>query len=517
MWTRFIFEQSNFGVQLLAAFSFLTVAWLYIDTLRLRMTKSVFFLSFGFLAVGISYGMQAPIVGSLASDSGLKFMEVVIVILRSLGYVGIAIGTLIEPLTIRPREDHGQRHALSTPLPTIFAAAAAPIAAASAAWGYIRRSSVGLEVHLRPVGIALFWFAVAELLHVWTFLGSSSIPWVVRSAALYGPVWMVEQICTIVGAVILLRWVFSYLLKQFHTQLILYIQSTVLVSFFLISLIFSLIVASSTRDAVVTQFSRSAGVVTYGVGATQARVLAELEVLGRDPAILAGVTGGRILSFSRLIESLLVSRSLSTLRVLDAAGTVIAAGENHERVGSSMAQDVLFLKARGGTALSAVIRETHIGTDIVRLAAAVPLKNTDGTVIGVIYGTADLDRSWLDGLRKTTGMEAFILSTDVVTVATSEMPVPIGARVSRMNRTTSGAQSGLVAFMLLEQSYTGGIIDLRGVDGTPVATLIVAEPDTNYYASVSRALMLTFAVTVIFAFLATIPAALIASSVVKQL
>jgi hypothetical protein len=517
MWTRFIFEQSNFGVQLLAAFSFLTVAWLYIDTLRLRMTKSVFFLAFGFLAVGVSYGMQAPIVGSLAADSAIHFMEIIIICLRSLGYMGIAVGTLIEPLTIRPREDHGSTYALGAPFPTVLTAVAAPIAAACAAWGYIRRSSVGLEVHLRPVGIALFWFAGAELLHVWTFLGNSSIPWVVRSAALYGPVWIVEHCFTVIGAVILLRWVFSYLLKQFHTQLILYIQSTVLVSFFLISFVFSLIVASSTRDAVVTQFGRSAGVVTYAIGATQGRVLAELETLGRDPAVITGATAGRAVSFSRLIESILVARSLSTLRVLDASGTVIAAGENHERVGSSMANDVMVIKARVGTSASAVIHEAGVGTDVVRIAAAVPVKNPDGTVIGIVYGTADLDRSWLDGLKKSTGMEAFILRDDVVEVATSELTIPAGARVSRMNRTRGGNQSELVAFMLSEQSYTGGAVDLQGVDGIPVATLIIAEPDTNYYAGVSRALMLTFAVTVIFAFLSTIPAAYIASSVVKQL
>src|SRR5262245_53567540 len=177
---QFIGLNLHFAVSLLAALVAFAVFWLIFDAWTVRRELKELLKWAGFLSLSVGFLLDAANVRYLAD------------ILRLLGYLGVVWGQLIDPLQARPVYDTAPEPAPPSPSPpapaqpkratkvrvsktskrheglAIFGGLSGlllPVAAGAVSWLYLRRTTVGLERHLRPVAIGFAGLSLFEVVN----------------------------------------------------------------------------------------------------------------------------------------------------------------------------------------------------------------------------------------------------------------------------------------------------------------------------------------------------------------
>ena len=184
MWYKFFLENAHFAVNLLASLVFFAVFWLYFDAWLVKKPKKELFKILGFISISISYLVHASVLEVAAFKSFLfseDFYAGVMALFRIIGYILVIIGLATDKLEKEPRsvglKQTGFKALIFTAgsvslgqyLPVFF-----PILAAITGFLYLRRATIGLENHLKPVALAFYIIALAELLSLGVFFRNSA-------------------------------------------------------------------------------------------------------------------------------------------------------------------------------------------------------------------------------------------------------------------------------------------------------------------------------------------------------
>lgn len=181
----------------------------------------------GFPWRGVSYSFEGPLLSQVAGRTGMAEAAMAVAAVRAFGFVRTAVGAWSEPLMERPKLEAGMAGGGLT----IGPMALSPIAAALAALGIMRRGTLGLEAHMRPLAISLFLFAASELLRLYATVTGTSLAAVTAAIATGGTVWWLRTVLLAAAAIVTLKWVTYYLFRQVFVQLFLAFQWTAISCF----------------------------------------------------------------------------------------------------------------------------------------------------------------------------------------------------------------------------------------------------------------------------------------------
>jgi len=448
-------------VYLFGALVFAAMSWLYFDALFVRTHKSVWLRAVGALLISLSYLAGAVMVEGLQIQ-WVGWLGIGVMWMRVVGYLVLALGVWGEPLSKRP----GVAAAVGS-IPTWVL----PLLPATVGLGYWRRASVGLERHLYGMAKGMYVLSLAEVVDLRRlFVGASDIrlyEWVRE----FGVIWQVQLCILLVGFVLISKWVFSYLLRRFETQITLFMGMLVMSVFAVATCVFTYVMANRLQSGAEREVNAGVKIMTNNWGREGDELKARMSELmsgnlADKEALAKSLQGG---------EYILDTEARNVLSGEKMEGLIPGVGYRLVGIGSSRRVE---LTAVGKHELGYVVVSQNVG-------------------------------EWEQKSAEEIGMAIRLYDGETVIGASSVPGYPEIASPLGLTRKTRERLGGV--------AYTSGWGELKNAEGVTVAKIEVAQPLTTLWNSVGQALFWTYLAGVVVLLFMELPAVLMAHYLTRQL
>lgn len=531
MWYQFLLENIHFAINVFAALVMFATGWLYFDAWLGRKNIREGLKVAGFLLLSCSFLVRGVTIDSVILKSSLLpagALFTTLAVTRISGYILIILGLLIDPLQSHP--DHKEKKGLMLSLPpinlfTIFHSIPAlyPVLGSLVAFLYLHRSTIGLESHLKTVALSFFILSLTELLSLASLFQDTSNVDLYKIIAPFGPVWIVEHSILVLAITILGYWVWSYLLKRFQSQLFMILTASILVIFLLTTISFTGLLLKNLQDEAFKRLQTDVKVLNYAIDSKKAGLLADAQALAQDPQVIDHVEKTNRVSLGEIAQTILLSKKMSLLIVVNDNGQVLARGEDRERVGDSISDDPLIKRSLLGESPSSIVTKEGVLAPEVSIRAATPIKSGE-EIIGAVMVGSIVDNAFVDGVNKATGLQSSIYGMNILSATTLVAPdgksrwIGIKEESKKIKeQVLSKGESFAGEVKLLNVPYFAAYLPLKDVDEIPVGMLFVGEQQLSVLQAAGRSIELTFLMAALLIVLSIIPAFLIARYLVYQI
>ena len=525
----------HFAVYVLGSLVFFSVCWLYLDAWKQSHKRHDFMRIVGLGLLACSYALNAIHVESNVF-SGMLFGFLSLPLLSMGVRVGGALlfvaSLAVEPLVDRPDTAPAFTGA-SIIVPAAFGAsvfasilltAASPVLLGCAALLYLRRSTIGLERHVRPVAWAFAVLACAELLALRGLFEITTNSLLYAWVLPFGPLWVLEHVVYLIGVLMLGKWVIHYLFKQFETQLFMIFTLMNLLLFIVTTLSFTgLLLMNMERDAR-DQITTDVKVLQFTLRSQQAQLLSDAQVGAKNDMLIDALSRGDASKGRQIATDMIMAKNISSLIVVTDAGVVFSRAEDSERIGDSLSEDSLVKHALLGESVSSIVSQQGVLAPTIVLRAATPVRNSSGEIIGaIIFGNA-IDTAFVDGLKKATGFEVSVYGGDAVSATSfthgTTTDRAIGKKETDARVHTQVLEKGQIyagSVSVQNELYIGAFAPLTDIDTNVVGMLFVGRPETAILEAAGRSIQYTFFIAVILLLLSILPAYRVARYLSDQL
>ncbi len=521
---QFFGQNFHFVVSLFAALVFFAVFWLYFDAWTIKKERKELFKWVGSLLISVSFLIHATFIEqsvlgeSIFGDGG----ETLSVVVRFLGYVSLIIGLVMDPLQKEP-----EIKGLETPVSAIAAAGlpagqagssyglvfALPVAALAIALLYLRRATKGLERHLKPVAAAFLLLAAYELVSLAAQLRDTGNPDLANLVKSFGGLWVLEHVFLLAGVLLLGRWVWKYLVKRFLSQLFMLFVSMTIVIFLLTTVSFTFLLMRSVQNSALDNLQTAAAVLGYAIDAKKAETRANAESVAQNPAVVSAITAKNHKALVGATGDFLASRTQSSLIITSDSAQVLLRAEDPDRWGDSLSSDTLIRRSLVGVKASSVASTQGVLAPVVYIKSAVPVRDTDGIVIGSVSVALQADNAFVDGIKNSTGLDSAVYAENIRSATTFVSPDGKSRQVGVKEQSRAVNQQVLKSgedfkgsLEILNRQFLTVYTPLRDVDNTVVGMLFIGQPQVDILKSAGRSIETTFIITAVLLVLAIVPA-----------
>jgi hypothetical protein len=333
----------------------------------------------------------------------------------------------------------------------------------------------------------------------------------------------VAHLFLLIGSGILIKWAFSYLLKRINTQLFIIFTTTIISIFLLTTISFTFLLLKNLSNETLQRLETDVSVLSYALDSKKSEALASASILSENQSVVDALNKKDRKILSTAAENLLLSRKVSSAVILDDSYQVLARGEERDRVGESMSDDLLVKRAMIGESVASLISRDGVMSPIVSVRVVVPIKS-GAKVVGVSMITMPLDNNFLDGINQITGLEMSVFGGDVLSATTisnlDDETRPVGIKEInnqvKENVLIKGEKfSGLVPF--LNTTYFSVYHPLKDVNNEVVGMLLASRPSSSIFVAASNSIELTFLVTVVMILLSIVPSYAVSKFIYSQL
>ena len=533
MWSQFVLVNLHFALSTFSALAFFAIAWLYFDAWSQRKTKKDFFKILGFVLISVSFILHATYIETTILTNpvlGKNITFYLVLFLKICGLTSIALGLLTDPIQSKPSAVGPQRpisaglFAASTVFSALkFAQILLPALSLWVALLYLKRSTAGLEKHLKMLSISFFGFALFEFLSLSVLFENTQNIDLYNIIAPYKPLWIITHLVLITSSFILIRWGWSYLLKRLLSQLFMIYTATVLAIFLLVTVSFTFLLLKNLQQETSVQLQTDVKVLSFAIDSKKAETLSDAQLLAQNTQVAAGVLENSRASLSDIAQDFLLTKKESTVAVTDKSGRVLARGEDRQNSGDSLSDDPLVRRALRGESVSSIVVVDGVLAPSVAIRSASPIKSGDQIAGSVIIGST-IDNAFVDGVKKATGLQSGVYGDNKLSATTilmsdgrtrangiREENAVINSQVLGQGEDFSGTID------ILNTPYFGAYSALFSVDNKPVGMLFVGKPQIGILQAASKSIETTFLLAAVLLMLSIAPAYLIARYITNQL
>jgi len=528
----FFGQNLHFALSIFTALVFFAVFWLYFDAWASKTPKhnKDIFKWAGFLLVSISFLVHSTLIEQteLGRSALGHTSEIVATLLRLAGFVGIIIGLVIDPPQAVPQT--GGIEAEFKQSPALFGTSSAfgfiyglPAAAAAIAVLYWRRATIGLERHLKPVAIAFGFLFVFELISLTQLWQDTTNPNLFNLVKAFGPLWFVSHTFLLLGSVALGRWVWHYLTERFLSQLFMIFTSVVLAIFLLTTVSFTYLLMKNVQNDSLDNLVTAANVLNYALDSKKAETKAVADSVALNPNIAQAVLSKDHKALVALTSSFLESNKESSLVITTASAQVVLRAESPDRWGDSISSDPLVRKALIGEASSTVVSTQAVLAPTMTIKSAVPIRAGD-TIIGTVSTAVAADNNFVDGIKKATGLESAIYSSNTLSATTFVSPDGktrlVGTKQNSgtvKDKVLTKGQTFKGSLTISNRSFLAVYKPIKDVNNNIVGMLFIGRPQSSVLRSANHSIELTFIIAAVLMLLAILPSYVIAKHLAKQL
>jgi sensor histidine kinase regulating citrate/malate metabolism len=296
-----------------------------------------------------------------------------------------------------------------------------------------------------------------------------------------------------------------------------------IVVIFLISTIsFTGLLLRNIQDETFRQLSTDLKVLQFSLESKQAEHTSDAILVAKDPALIQAVISKDRTTLNSITQSYILTKKYSSLVVLDQNGQVIARGEDPEKIGNIMTNELLVRRAQAGPSASLEIKEGVLSPQVL-VSAATPIQSTD-QIIGTVVLSTSIDNAFVDGIKKATGLEASIYGSNTLSATTllaaDEKTRLVGIKEENQRIVGNVLQEGNsvnTSVNIANAPFFASYIPLNDIDSTPVGMMSVARTQESILQTAGRSIELTFIIATIMLIVSIIPSFLIARYMANQL
>jgi len=540
--SQFLAQDLHFAISLFAALVFFAVFWLYFDAWTNKKQRQDIYKWLGALLISISFLIHSTLIEQSVLGKSIfgNTAQIAANIIRLLGYLGMILGQLTEPLQKEPdvkglTEDYvkgDKTKPASQPKAMAVVAGVTksfgvvfilPFAALSVGLLYLRRATKGMERHLRLVAIAFFLLAISEALSLASLARNTDNPGRYNLVKAFGPAWTAEHIFLLAGVLVLGAWVWSYLTERFISQLFLIFIGMILAIYLLTTITFTFLLIRRVEDSSLNNLQTATSVLSYAIDSKKAEAKADAEAVAQDPAIVQAILNKDHKALVTTTADFLASKKQSNLVITTGNAQVLLRADNPDRWGDSISSDVLVRRALLGDANSSIVSSTGVLAPVISISSAVPILS-GGNVVGTVTTSVLADNGFVDGIKSSTGLDSSIYSGDSLSATTLTAPDNqtrlIGVKLSD-KAVTSKVLEQKQAFKgtvdILNRPYLTAYVPLKDVNNNVVGMLFIGQPQSSVLQDAGRSIELTFIAAAALLLASIVPAYLISRSLTKQL
>jgi len=515
MWYQFYLEQIHFSLNVFAFLIFFAVFWLYFDAWQARHRRVLSIRFTGYLVLSLSFLVHATRMESAMAHFSLfrgiaqpMLMTVGIII----GYILIIISLILDPIEDQPERTSVQFSFIA--LGPYFSSIAEtglltfPILAGVIGWLLLKRATIGLEDHLKPLAIVFLLLAAKSVFGLAPLLRSTGNIDIYNLVAPFGIIWIIEHFLLLVAIIVLQRWVFAYLFKRFETQLFIIFASLTVCIYIITTVTFTGLLIKNIQDEVLSELSTNVRVIQYGVEMKKQETLSDAQLLAQNPVVVSALDQKSRIGISDVAAAFLLSKNQNMVVITNDAGQVIARGEDRERLGDALSNDPLVKRALLGETVSSIVTKEGVIAPEISVRSATPVRS--GTkLVGVVMTGVRLDTAFVDGIKKGTGLESSLyadnqLSATTLTTNDGETR-PIGIKENSGEIKNTVLQKGLSyvgGINFLNRPYFAAFLPMKDIDNTTVGMLFIGRPQVSVLQTAGKSIELTFFVAIIFIIIA---------------
>ncbi len=542
MWSQFVLINIHFALNVVTALILFMVSWLYFDAwFQHRALKNTCKIA-GFVLLASSFLVQAVSVDSSILGSAFlpsEYINVVSLFLRFAGYVSVSVGLIIDPLPIVPKTKglittdmkgfflplfpFSKLLILPISLVLSLMTVIIPILAAFVGFLNVRRATLGLENHLKPIGWGLYILSIYEFCSfVLRIDGIKNVFWFSMLKP-YGLVWIVSNILLLVSVFVIGSWVFRYLLKRIQSQIFIIYACSVIVIFITITVAFTWLLLRNIESEALKQLETDTKVLNYAVESKKAETLSDALAIAQSPQLSNFLAIGNQKEIELISESYLLSKNLDSVVILDSKGIIVAKGEDREHNDISMSEDVLVKKGLRGENISSAISRKGVFAPEISLSAIAPIMSKD-KIIGAVLLDRKIDNAFVDGIRDATGLEVSLYGKNQLS-ATTLVALDNNARANGVIEDSFAIKREVLekgkfyqtSTEILNRQYLASYMPVRSIDSTVLGMLFVGRPEVNILASAMKSIQATFIIANVLLLFSIIPSYFISRYIARQI
>jgi len=526
--TQFILQDLHFALNIFAALVFFAVSWLYLDAFTQTKSYKDLFKVLGFSVLSLSFLIHATYIEQASLTNAIfisSYTETIANLLKFSAYILLILGLLTDPIQKKPAD------AKKIVLTGFFL----PISLSGLLWYvsfpllslfifllYIRKSVIGLENHLKPLTVGFFFIFLYELLSVLTIFESTNTISIYKIVQPFGQVWFISHIFLILGTVIIARWIFGYLLKRLQTQLFMIMNVVILAVFLVTTISFTGLLLNNLQTDALSHLVTDVDVVQYAISSKQAETLSDAEVVSQNSDLQKAISAKDTKTLKTLSTNILLAKKQAFLIILSKDGIVIMRGEDNEKIGDSLSNDPLFVRAIKGGKVSSVITKDGPIAPIVSIRSAVPIVE-NGENVGVVIVGTDIDNAFVDGLKSSTHLDVSVYADNKLSATTFIAPDGksrfIGVKEEDKNVNKNVLIEGKnysSEVNILNVPYFAAYAPLKDIDRNPVGMLFVGQEEISVIQAASKSAEYTFLIAVLFILLSILPSFVISKYIANQ-
>jgi hypothetical protein len=528
MWNEFILENVHFTVNCFAALVFFAIFWLYLDAWQIKKVSYLAFRMISFAVLAISFMFSGVAIESSILQVGLTkgITENTASVLQLIGYLILIASLFIEPIESRPNDKKGHQ-LLIIAIPTLTALnyfpVFMPILTVIIAYLYLKRSTIGLENHIKPVALGFYLLSLSNLAGMAVIFRKSIDIRLYSLVAPFGTAWIVEHALLVFTMMVLGKWVFTYLFKQFQTQLFMIFTCIILVIYLLTTVTFTGLLVNNIREESMNQLKINVKVLEYVFDSKRSEILSNAQMYAQNPDMIAALERADKKLIGDYLARYILAKNESSLVVTNDSGQVLGRGEDRERIGDSISSDSLVRRALLGDSVTSVITSDGVLSPVMSIKAAAPVVSGTKTLGTIITGSI-LDMAFVDGIKKSTGLDAMIYAGNKISAGTVTSPdgkirlvgITEENQMVKENVLNKGLSYAGPVF-LNNISYLAAYDPIKDTDGNTVGMLFIGKPEFSILMAAGRSIELTFITTAILLVISVFPAYLISRFISIQI
>lgn len=413
---NFILENVHFVIGLITSFVFFAVAWLYFDARGKQKSVKHLAKVGGFLLLSVAALLEATVLeGTILPH--LQFGGIIpqlVLPLKLLGYLLVIVGLITDKLQARPTYTTKQPSTaflMATSGFTLLCSNTllffSPILVTMIAYLYLRHATKGLENHLKPVALAFFILAFAEMLSLNVVFRQTTNPLLAAFVAPYSWLWITQQGVQLLGILILGRWVFQYLFQRIQTQLFMFFVLAIMGAFLVTTISFTTLLLKNLQQSALEHLRTDAQVLQYAISAKKEQTKSDAQVFAQNPEVLTAIEKKDTAALKTMASAFLINKDQSFLTIVSKDGIVLMRGEDPDRIGDSLSSDPLVSRVIQGEMLSTVTKKQGVLAPEISIRSASPIATGSGIVGAVVVGSR-VDNAFVDGIKETTGLDVSV-------------------------------------------------------------------------------------------------------------
>lgn len=545
---HFIGQIFYFAVNILAALAFFSIFLLYIDAWLASKSRKEWLKWLGCLFISLSFVMLA--VSGEGSVENFNIGQLFGLVVQGVGYLVLIYGQIIDPLQQVPlngdilfhRVQHtaestkkdesiiSSKHSLFAfgAMQAGFLAAPTymilkigiPILSLFVAFLYLRRATIGLERHLKPVALGFLLIFVANLVSLSDLVGHTNNPFILGVISPYGWLWWVNQLIIVAGVIVLARWVWKYLSKRIFSQIFMIFTTMSAAIFLLITGSFTYLLINSIQKDTLNTLENASNSINLALDNQNQRLISHAELVAQKPNVLNFVKTKDNKSLTEIVDPVFQSYDLSSLIITSSAGQVLYRAEDSSRWGDSLSDSEIVKKALSGErSIGALTREGVIAPNLT-FYAGVPIKGENGNVSGVVLAGIEANSAFVSNIKQATGMDVSVYSDNRRTATTllsadgkthlvgvEENNNRVKERVLKERQTYRGSTTEQ------NQPYLAVFSPLKSADNESIGMLQVGLPYSYIANTAASSIRYTFIASAFALVISTIPTYLLAKRI----